>query len=131
MGVAVAFDFVGGDMKKLCFSATGFDGRVISTVEEPLEFDLNIWRADVSPLFAKSGTYHFVALSARARNGRSDDWSIYRDMMASLARLVSTGKISMPKVTNLGELTEKNIRKAHNLLQSGHIKGKLIMTIGE
>jgi NADPH2:quinone reductase len=75
LGVTVAFDFVGGEMKKLCFEAAGFDGRIVSTVEEPPEFDFNIWRADVSPFFAKSGTYHFVALSARARNGGPADWS--------------------------------------------------------
>jgi NADPH2:quinone reductase len=57
-GVSVAFDFVGGEMKKLCFDVAGFDGRIVSIVEEPPEFDLNIWRADISPFFAKSGTYH-------------------------------------------------------------------------
>ena len=129
-GVAVAFDFVGGDMKKLCFDATGFDGRVVSTVEEPPEFDFNIWRADASPLFAKSGTYHFVALSARARNGGPTDWSVYRDMMAGLARLVEAGHITLPKATDLGELTEESIREAHMMLEGGHVKGKLVLKVG-
>ncbi len=129
-GVAVAFDFVGGDMKKLCFNAAGFDGRVVSTVEEPPEFDFNIWRADISPLFAKAGTYHFVALSARARNGGPDDWGVYRDMMAGLARLVEAGHLTLPKATDLGELTEENIRKAHTMLEAGHVKGKLVLSVG-
>jgi NADPH2:quinone reductase len=129
-GIDVAFDFVGGDMKKLCFNATGFDGRVVSTVEEPPEFDFNIWRADVSPLFAKSGTYNFVALSARARNGGPDDWEVYRDMMSGLARLVEAGHITLPKATDLGELTEDTIRQAHSLLESGHVKGKLVLKVG-
>jgi NADPH:quinone reductase-like Zn-dependent oxidoreductase len=128
-GVAVAFDFVGGDMKKLCFNAAGFDGRVVSTVEEPPEFDFNIWRADISPLFAKAGTYHFVALSARARNGGPDDWGVYRDMMAGLARLVEAGHLTLPKATDLGELTEENIRKAHTMLEAGHVKGKLVLSV--
>lgn len=128
-GVSVAFDFVGNDMKKLCFNAAGFDGRVVSTVEEPPEFDFNIWRADASPLFAKSGTYHFVALSARARNGGPDDWGVYRDMMAGLARLVEAGQITLPKATDLGELTEETIRKAHMMLEGGHVKGKLVLQV--
>ena len=128
-GVAVAFDFVGGDMKKLCFNAAAFDGRVVSTVEEPPEFDFNIWRADVSPLFAKSGTYNFVALSARARNGGPDDWGVYRDMMAGLSRLVEAGHLSLPKATDLGELNEDNIRKAHTMLEGGHVKGKLVLKV--
>jgi NADPH2:quinone reductase len=128
-GVAVAFDFVGGDMKRLCFNATGFDGRVVSTVEESPEFDFNIWRADVSPLFAKSGTYHFVALSARARNGGPEDLAVYRDMMTGLARLVEAGHIALPKATYLGEMTEETIREAHTLLEGGHVKGKLVLKV--
>ena len=31
-GVSVAFDFVGGEMKKLCFDAAAFDGRIIRIV---------------------------------------------------------------------------------------------------
>jgi NADPH:quinone reductase-like Zn-dependent oxidoreductase len=128
-GVAAAFDFVGGDMKRLCFNATAFDGRVVSTVEEPPEFDFNIWRADVSPLFAKSGTYNFVALSARARNGGPDDWVVYRDMMAGLSRLVEAGHINLPKATDLGELNEDNICKAHTMMEGGHVKGKLVLGV--
>jgi NADPH:quinone reductase-like Zn-dependent oxidoreductase len=128
-GVAVAFDFAGGDMKKLCFNAAGFDGRVVSTVEEPPEFDFNIWRADISPLFAKAGTYHFIALSARARNGGPDDWGVYRDMMAAPAKLVEDGHLTLPKAMDLGEMTEENIRKAHTMLEAGHVKGKLVLSV--
>jgi NADPH2:quinone reductase len=128
-GVNAAFDFVGGDMKKLCFDATCFDGRIISIVEEPPEFDFNIWRADTSPFFAKSGTYHFVALSARARNGGPDDWGVYRGIMSDLASLVSSGKIKLPKLNELGELSEDTIREAHTLQESGRVKGKLVMQV--
>jgi len=128
-GVNVAFDFVGGEMKKLCFDATCFDGRIVSIVEEPPEFDFNIWRADISPFFAKSGTYHFVALSARARNGGPDDWGVYRGIMSDLASLVSSGKIELPKLNELGELSEDTIREAHTLQESGRVKGKLVMQV--
>ena len=129
-GVSVAFDFVGGAMKKLCFEAAAFDGRIVSIVEEPPEFDFNIWRADISPFFAKSGTYHFVALSARARNGSPRDWSVYHPIMSTLASLVETNAISPPKATDLGELSEETISRAHALLEAGHVKGKLALTVG-
>jgi len=128
-GVSVAFDFVGGDMKKLCFQATGFDGRVVSAVEEPPDFDYNIWRADISPLFAKSGSFHFVATSARARNGGPGDWAVFREIMAELVDLVDSGKVSLPKVTDLGVLSEETIRQAHTLLEAGHVKGKLALRV--
>ena len=128
-GVTVAFDFVGGEMKKLCFDVTGFDGRIVSIVEEPPEFSLNIWRADISPFFAKSGTYHFVALSARARNGQPGDWSVYHPIMSDLASLVESNTLSLPKAIELGELTEETISRAHSLLEAGHVKGKLVLTV--
>jgi NADPH2:quinone reductase len=128
-GAAVAFDFVGGNMKRLCFGVTGFDGRVVSTVEEPPEFDFNIWRADTSPLFAKSGTYHFVALSARARNGGPKDWGVYGELMAGLNALIESGTLRLPKVTEVGVLSEATIREAHHLLEAGHVKGKLVLTV--
>ena len=128
-GVSAAFDFVGGDMKRLCFDAAAFDGRIISIVEEPPDFDFNIWRADISPFFAKSGTYHFVALSARARNGGPRDWEVYPRMMSSLAALVETGKITLPKATDLGPLSEETIGRAHALLEEGQVKGKLVLSV--
>ena len=129
-GVAVAFDFVGGEMKKLCFNAAGFDGRIVSIVEEPPGFDFNIWRADISPFFAKSGTYHFVALSARARNGAPPDWSVYPQIMNRLAALVHTGKVALPKATELGQMTEETLGRAHTQLEAGHVKGKLVLQVG-
>ena len=129
-GVDVAFDFVGGEMKKLCFNAVGFDGRIVSVVEEPPGFDFDIWRADISPFFAKSGTYHFVAASARARNGEPDDWAVYGDMMSDMVRLVETGEIDLPEITDLGSLSAETIREAHMLIESGQAKGKLALTVG-
>ncbi len=129
-GVDVAFDFVGGEMKKLCFNAVGFDGRIVSVVEEPPEFDFDIWRADTSPFFAKSGTYHFVAASARARNGGPDEWAAYGGMMSDIVRLVETGKIDLPEITDLGSLSAETIREAHMLLETGKSKGKLALTVG-
>jgi NADPH2:quinone reductase len=129
-GVAVAFDFVGGEMKKLCFNTVGFDGRIVSIVEEPPGFDFNIWRADISPFFAKSGTYHFVALSARARNGAPRDWSVYPQIMRNLASLVETKKLTLPKATELGQMTEETLARAHAQLEAGHVKGKLVLQVG-
>ena len=129
-GVAVAFDFVGGEMKKLCFNAAGFDGRIVSIVEEPPGFDFNIWRADISPFFAKSGSYHFVALSARARNGTPPNWGVYPHIMTKLADLVETGKIALPEATELGQMTEETLGRAHTLLEAGHVKGKLVLQVG-
>jgi len=129
-GVAVAFDFVGGEMKKLCFRSLDFDGRVVSTVEEAPAFEFDIWRPERSPLFARSGTFHFVALSARARAGTARDWTIYAEIMAGLRDLIEAGQLSPPRVTELGELSESTIREAHRRLEAGHVTGILTLTVG-
>nr|MBC8246889.1 zinc-binding dehydrogenase [Deltaproteobacteria bacterium] len=110
--------------------AVGFDGRIVSVVEEPPGFYFDIWRADTSPFFAKSGTYHFVAASARARNGGPDDWAIYGDMMSDIVRLVEAGELKLPDITDLGSLSAETIREAHMLLETGKSKGKLALSVG-
>jgi NADPH2:quinone reductase len=129
-GVAVAFAFVGGEMKKLCFRALDFDGRVVSTVEESPAFEFDIWRPERSALLARSGTFHFVSLSARARAGTARDWEVYQEIMTGLRNLIEAGHLSPPPVTELGELSESTIREAHRRLEAGHVTGKLVLTVG-
>jgi NADPH:quinone reductase len=129
-GVAVAFDFVGGEMKKLCFRTIDFDGRVVSIVEESPAFELDIWRSERSPMFARSGTFHFVAMSARARAGTAHHWDVYPEIMTALTTLIEAGHIPPPRVTELGELSEPAIREAHERLETGHVTGKLVLTVG-
>ncbi len=127
--VDCAFDFVGGDMKRLCCRAVGFDGHVVTAVEEPPGFDLDVWGGAASPLGRRGATLHTVALSARARAGGPADWPPYRDMLESIARWVDTGHLPPPQVTDLGVLGTETIRRAHTLLQSGHVQGKLVLTV--
>lgn len=128
-GVAAAFDFAGGDMKRLCFRALDLGGRVVSIVEEPPGFELDVWRAG-SPLFARSGTFHFVSLGARARSSAPADWSVYPDLMAGLTSLIEAGHIPPPAVTVVGELSPGAIGEAHRRLEEGHVRGKLVLTVG-
>lgn len=129
-GVAVAFDFVGGEMKKLGFRSIDFDGRVVSIVEESPAFELDLWRSERSPLYARSGTFHFVAMSARARAGVGRDWDVYPEIMSALTNLIEAGHIPPPRVTELGELSESAVREAHARLETGHVTGKLVLTVG-
>lgn len=129
-GVAAALDYVGGEMKKLCFASLDFDGRVVSIVEEySQDFELDIWRPAVSPLWNKSGSFHFVAMSARARFGGPQDWGFYEEVLAGLSALVEAGHVPPPQVTDLGVLDEASIREAHRILESGQGRGKLVLRV--
>lgn len=129
-GVAAAFDLVGDEMKKLCLRSLDYDGRVMSIVEEEsMDFKFDIWRPAVSPLWPKSGSFHYVAMSARARSENPDDWRVYPEMWKALTRLLEEGRIKPPPITSMGVMSEANLRKAHTLLGTGHVKGKLVLQV--
>ena len=58
-------DYVGGEMKRLCFELVDFDGDIVSTVEEIDPFVVPVWHGRASPLFRKSASLHFHLLGAR------------------------------------------------------------------
>lgn len=128
-GVGAAFDFVGGDMKRLCCEVVDFDGRVVSIVEEPEDFSLNIWHGRKSPMFARSATFHFELLSARAMFGGPETWKIYHKELNTLTALIEAGALKPPAVTEVGGLSAESVRRAHTLLEEGHVQGKLVMSV--
>jgi NADPH:quinone reductase-like Zn-dependent oxidoreductase len=156
--VPLACDFVGGTMKRLCARVLDFDGQLVTAVEEPQAFDLNVWSArgggtgsagsssasagssSVSAgngsasagggsLRARSASVHLVNLGARARDGGPAEWETYRDALASLSHWLDTGHIPPPPVTVVGALGEASVREAHARLESGHTRGKLVLTV--
>ncbi|MEE8435217.1 MAG: alcohol dehydrogenase catalytic domain-containing protein [bacterium] len=125
-GVPAAFDLVGGAMKRLCFGVIAYYGRVTSVVEEyDPDFAIDIWHPIVSPLYVRTGSYHFVAVSAPARFGGPEHWGVFRKNLDVLTGWVEEGRLALPPVRDMGELNEENIRAAHTLLESGHVRGKL------
>jgi NADPH:quinone reductase-like Zn-dependent oxidoreductase len=52
-------DFVGGDMKRLCFDLVAFDGEIVSVVEEIDPFAVPLWHGRPSPLFQQIGLAAF------------------------------------------------------------------------
>lgn len=129
-GVAAAFDLVGGDMKRLCFQVLAFHGCVVSCVpEHEPDFALDLWSPQASPLHVRSASYHCVALSAPARLGTVRDWAVYRSMFAGLVERVESGALALPPVQEMGVLDEPTIRAAHRLLETGHVRGKLVLRV--
>ncbi len=124
-----ALDFVGGNMKRLCCLVIGFEGRVVSIVEEPPGFELNVWNASRSPLFARSASLHFEFVGARALFGNPESWLVYNRQLRAIADLVEQEYLHIPKPRIMGKLSAETVAAAHGLLESGHASGKLVMTV--
>ncbi len=129
-GVRAAFDFAGGAMKRLCFDAVAADGHVVSIVEEPATYPLNLWDERASPLVLRSASYHFVQLAAALTHGPRAGWGRYGRELAELARLVDAGALPPVAVTDLGPFSLDAVRRAHALLDAGGVRGKLVATVG-
>jgi NADPH2:quinone reductase len=124
-------DFVGGDMKRLCFDLVAFDGEIVSVVEEIDPFAVPLWHGRPSPLFSKSASLHFFSLVARGLYGGQECWAPYYQDLEHLLRLFEQRRLRPVKMENLGNLSKETIARGHALLETGLVQGKLIFTVGE
>jgi NADPH:quinone reductase len=126
----VAFDFVGGAMTSLCADTVGVDGQVVAIATGPHDATHGEIENDEDHLFDKSATVHFVLLSARAALGRPAEWGWYARRLEELARWTEAGVLRPPEIRNVGRLSVAAVRTAHQILEEGHVQGKLVMTVG-
>jgi NADPH:quinone reductase len=127
--VYAAFDTVGGAMKSLCFNVVEVDGHVVSIVEEPADFPLNIWDEQSSPLSLRSLSFHFVEIGAMSRYMSPDHWTRYRTKLDWLTTQAESGAIMPPRIKIVGTLCAETARLAHQQLATRHAGGKLVMTM--
>jgi len=122
-------DFVGGEMKRLCFELVDFDGDIVSTVAETDPFTVPVWHGKASPLFRKSASLHFHMLGAKGRFGAKCDWPGYTQQLHELAYLYEAQRLWPVGVRNIGDLCVETVRKGQEMLEAGGIQGKLIFSV--
>jgi NADPH2:quinone reductase len=122
-------DFVGGEMKRLCFELVDFDGDIVSTVAETDPFTVPVWHGKASPLFRKSASLHFHMLGAKGRFGAKDSWPSYTQQLHELAYLYEAQRLWPVGVRNIGDLCVETVRKGQEMLEAGGIQGKLIFSV--
>ena len=127
---AKLLDFVGGDMKRLCFDLVAFDGEIVSVVEENDPFAVPVWHGRLSPLFSKSASLCFFLLGARGRYGGREAWEAYYQDLEHLLRMFEQLRLRPVKMENLGTLSKETIALGHAHLETGLVQGKLIFTVG-
>ena len=123
-------DFVGGEMKRLCFDLVAFDGEIVSVVEEIDPFAVPLWHGRLSPLFSKSASLHFFSLGARGLYGGQECWGAYHQDLEHLLRMFEQSRLRPVKMENLGILSKEAIARGHAHLETGLVQGKLIFTVG-
>jgi NADPH:quinone reductase len=125
----VAMDFVGGAMTSLCSDVVEVEGHVVAIFSGPRDATHGEVENDEDRLFDKSAIVHFLLLSARAVYGPPASWGIYAQQLAVLAQWLENGQLQPPQVRDLGGLSVATVRTAHQLLEDGHVQGKLVMTL--
>ena len=125
----VAMDFVGGAMTSLCSDVVEVDGHVVAIVSGPRDATHGEPESDEDRLFDKSATFHLLVLSAWAALGPPAIWGRYAQQLRVLARLIEGEQLQPPRVRDVGRLSVASVRAAHQLLEGGHVQGKLVMTL--
>ncbi|MGC1879458.1 MAG: NADP-dependent oxidoreductase [Rhabdochlamydiaceae bacterium] len=123
------FDFVGGEMKRLCLKLTGYSAHFASIVPENQPFDFPVWERGKSLCFNRNLSLHFIFTSAESHSATTDLWSIYSRHLNQITTLFENGNLRPPPVKNLGQLSVETVIEAHRLLEEGKVKGKLIMQV--
>lgn len=123
-----AFDFVGGEMKKLCLSLTGYSGHFATLLPENEEFDFPILQRGISPAFARSLSMHFVNVAAESHSENLELLNVYQQQLSIIANLYEKDVLKPLQSTNVGNFSLETVVLAHQLLESGRVKGKLLMT---
>lgn len=125
----VAIDCVGGVMTGLCCDIVDFEGHVISIVQGPRDDSHPPEEDDENRLFNRSAAFHFVMTSARGNHTDTKAWPMYGRQLAALANLLEAVDIKPPTIAEVGDLSVETVRRAHILLETGHVQGKLVMQV--
>jgi NADPH:quinone reductase-like Zn-dependent oxidoreductase len=120
-GFDVALDFVGGRMLSACCALLEVDGNLASITEAPS-------REDFETLFQKNASFHSVGANAYSLTDDRAAWRKYREMLEHLSRHFDSGALEPPPINILGALSPEVVKKAHALLESNAVQGKLVMT---
>ncbi|HSX04053.1 MAG TPA: NADP-dependent oxidoreductase [Rhabdochlamydiaceae bacterium] len=122
-------DLVGGKMKELCFAVVDFSGHVATILPETKGFPIELWARGESISFAKSLSVHFIFVGAEAFAGPPKSWNHYRQQLSYLAKLIENGELRIFEPEVVGHLSRETVVNAHQKIDHGKAKSKLVMVI--
>ena len=81
---------------------------------------------ELAPLMAKSVTFSWELMFTRPAF-ETDDMHVQRELLNEAADLVEAGTLRTTMTANLGRIDAANLRRAHAMLEGGHVIGKLVL----
>jgi zinc-binding alcohol dehydrogenase family protein len=95
-------------------------GGAITAIDEPEGMDL-------LPLKEKSISFHWEFMFTRVLY-ETPDMIAQHDLLDRVAELADSGAIRTTLTTELGPINAENMRRGHELVESGHMVGKVVVT---
>ena len=120
------FDFVGGEMKKLCINLTACSGHFATILREDPTFPFPLW----DEYFTRNITVHLTCVVAEALSGPPSSWDIYRQQLSQLSQLFDLEILKALETKIVGPLSKETVVEAHRLLEERRVRGKLVMKSG-
>jgi NADPH:quinone reductase-like Zn-dependent oxidoreductase len=120
-------DLVGGDVKQLCLELTNYSGN-FSTILPEDNFSFPTWSQTSIP-FAKNLSLHWVRVGAELLDDDRTTWQIYPEHFSQITEMLNKGILRPPSIEMVGSLSAEAVQKAHALLETGRVKGKLVMVV--
>lgn len=121
-------DLVGKTMKQLCFAVVDMSGHVATIVPEDKGFPIELWARGESISFQKSLSVHFIFVGAESYGGPPQSWNIYRQQLSLIASFIQKGELHILQPNVVGSLSRETVMQAHQMMDQGKAKGKLVMT---
>ncbi len=118
-GVSLAFDTVGGKLIEQTFPAVQVYGDIITILEPPADISWKIART-------RNLRFSFELMLTPMLLGRNDLQIHQANILTECAQLFDTGKLKI-HVSEVFQLADAT--KAHQLLETGSMTGKLVLTI--
>jgi zinc-binding alcohol dehydrogenase family protein len=80
----------------------------------------------IDKMKGKSASLHWESMFTRSTFQTSDIEEQHR-LLNEVARLIDTGSIKTTLADNLGAINANNLKRAHTLIEGGHVRGKIVL----
>ena len=90
----------------------------------------DFFHSQKGPLFTKSASFHSVFLRSPVRGGGRPYWGAFRESLGVILEWIEAGRIAPPAITDLGPMTAESVGRAHAMLEKGHTRGKIVLSVG-